>query len=72
MTPRQWQQGRQVVNLLGDRIGMTDRAIAAELGITQAELRPILGALYGQHRVDFGAGYAFLPAPVSGQEATAA
>jgi transcription initiation factor IIE alpha subunit len=69
---RQWQQRRQVLALLADQIGMTDAAIAAELGVTIAELRPVLGALYGQHRIDFAAGYAFLPVPATGQEAKAA
>ena len=72
MNREQWRQGRRVVDLLTERIGMTDAAIAAELDITLAELRPVLGALYGQHRIDFAVGYAFLPVPVTGQEANVA
>jgi transcription initiation factor IIE alpha subunit len=70
---RQLQQGRKVLRLLLANVGMTDAAIAAELGITLAELKPVLGALYGQHRIDFAAGYAFLPATATAaQEVKAA
>jgi hypothetical protein len=34
--------------------------------------RSVLGALYGQHRIDFAVGYAFLPITPAVQEVKAA
>lgn len=72
MNARQLQQGRKVLRLLATSVAMTDQVIAAELGITLAELRPVLGGLYGQHRIDFAVGYAFLSVAPAAEEVKAA
>ncbi len=72
MTPAQWQAARRVVAILESDIGRTDHDLAAMLGITVAELRPIVGALYGQRRIDRCWSYCVLPVRPMGQEAKAA
>jgi transcription initiation factor IIE alpha subunit len=72
MTPQQWRLGRQTLAMLETDIGRTDADLAAMLGITLAELRPIIGVLYRQRKIDRCWDYVVLPSRPAGQQASAA
>jgi len=72
VTGAQWQLTRRVVAILERDIGRTDADLAAMLGTTTLELRPVVGALYRQHRVDRCWSYVVLPRPGAHREMTAA
>jgi hypothetical protein len=69
MTPRQWRLVRPITEILHRDVARTDVELAAILGVSTAEVKSVLGALYGQHKVDFALGYVFLSAISAGQEA---
>lgn len=75
MTGAQWRMARRVLEVLTAEVGMTDHALARRLGVTEAELRPVVGALIRQHRADScwtgTEGYVVLSA-ASAQEVSAA
>ena len=58
MTPAQWRLGDRVVALLGSETGLADQDLAARLGVSVAELVPVLRVLYRQRRIDLCWSYA--------------
>jgi hypothetical protein len=53
----------QVVAVVARDLGRTDRDLAAMLGVTTAELSPVIGMLYRRHQVDRCGPYLVAPAP---------
>lgn len=51
MNGRQWRLSRDVVALVTTEVGLTDLGIAEELGVTVAELRPVIGMLIGRRKL---------------------
>jgi len=72
MNREQWRARHQILDRLVSQVGLTDQMLAAENGLTVAELRPVLMALYRQGRIDFCAGYVVLTVASAGQEAKVA
>lgn len=70
LTPDQRRWSRQILVLLRASGGaMTAAELAAKLSAEPSALKPVIGLLYGQRRVDFAAGYVVLaahPAPARG------
>ena len=52
MTPAQWRLAPRIVEVLETEIGITDATLAEALGVTTAELVPVLMVLYRQRRID--------------------
>jgi len=71
MTPAQWRLGRQIEGILAREIGLTDAALASHLKVTMAELRPVVGVLYRQRRVDLCWGYVVLSSRATAPERAA-
>src|ERR1700728_2331054 len=60
--PDRHDLGRRVLEILGRDAGRTDADLAALLGVTEAELSPVIGMLYRQGRAD-RCGPWIVPAP---------
>jgi transcription initiation factor IIE alpha subunit len=67
----QWRLGDRVVSLLAVRLGLTDQDMAELLGVSMAELVPVLRVLYRQRRIDKCWSYTVL-SPRSDEERRAA
>jgi hypothetical protein len=52
MTSAQWRLSRQVVVILSADPGRTESDLAGRLGVTLAELRPVVGMLIGRGRLE--------------------
>jgi hypothetical protein len=63
MTPAQWRLARQVTSLLGTEPAMTDASLADQLGVSEAELRPVTGMLAGRGLVERCGAYLVLVTP---------
>jgi hypothetical protein len=60
VTAAQWRLRSGVEELLAAHIGLTDIDLAALLGVTMAELVPVLRVMYRQRRTDFCWGFIVL------------
>ena len=65
MTRDQWQLSRRALDVLAGDVGLTARMLAERLGVTAAELRPVLGMLLGRSKVERAGDYLIL-APARG------
>jgi hypothetical protein len=52
VTPAQWRLGRRVEDLLAGEIGLADQDLTVLLGVSMAELVPVLRVMYRQRRID--------------------
>ena len=52
MTGEQRRLSRPVLEVLARELGLTDRMLAERLGLTIAELRPVIGMLLRTRRID--------------------
>lgn len=52
MTGEQRRLSRRVLEVLAREVGLTDRMLAERLGVTTAELTPVIGMLLGTRRID--------------------
>ena len=52
LNAREWDLAAETMNILAADLGRTDADLARILGARMAELRPIVGTLYGLRRVD--------------------
>ncbi len=71
MTPQQMRLRRRVLDLVTSEVGLTDSQIASRLGVTAAELRPVIGQLIGTRRLDVCWGYLVIPARPAAAERAA-
>jgi hypothetical protein len=51
VTPAQWRLSRRTLEAIAREGGLGDRMLAERLGVTVAELRPVLGMLLGRGKV---------------------
>ena len=61
LIPDQRRWSRQVLVLLRTNGAMTGAELAAKLSAEPSALKPVLGLLYWQRRVDFAGGFVVLP-----------
>jgi hypothetical protein len=52
VTPAQWQMARRIPGILAGQVGLTDQMLAEHLNVTATELRPVVGMLISQRRID--------------------
>jgi transcription initiation factor IIE alpha subunit len=52
VTPAQWRLSRRVLEVLAAKTALTDHQIAERLGVSAAELRPVLGMLLGRRQLE--------------------
>jgi transcription initiation factor IIE alpha subunit len=65
VTRDQWRLASRVVAVLADEIGMTDQDLAGYLGVSVADLVPVLRVLYRQGRIDRCWSWTVLPPRVA-------
>ena len=65
MTPAQWRLSRRTLEALAREGDLTVPMLAERLGVTAAELRPVVGMLIGRGRVERRGNYLVL-APAVG------
>ena len=62
MTPRQWRLRKPALDTVATSVGLDDSQLASLLGVTAAELRPVVGYLIGTRQLDVCHGYLVIPA----------
>lgn len=60
MTPAQWRLSRRALEVVAGQVGLTDLMLAERLGVTLAELRPVLGMLLGRGKIERAGDYLVL------------
>jgi hypothetical protein len=72
VTPAQWRLANRILQILAIEVGRTDSQLADRLGVEVADLRPIVGVLYRQRKLDRCWDYVVIAPRPAGQEVSAA